>query len=198
MTLFGLTGGVGMGKTTASELLKDRGVSIIDTDEIARQLVQPGQPALFEIREAFGAEIIADDGTLRRGELAKKVFSSPEARRRLESILHPRIREVWLAQVETWRTEDRAFAAVIIPLLFETGASDHFNATLCVACTRQTQEGRLALRGWSGREIQERRTAQWPIENKMASADYVVWTEGSLEVHAAQLERILPQLERGC
>src|ERR1700722_14102542 len=100
MKLCGLTGGVRMGKSTAAAFLQARGASMVDTDHLARELVQPGQPALAEIQNAFGREIVSPDGQLRRDELANIVFTDATARQRLEAILHPRIRERWLAQIE--------------------------------------------------------------------------------------------------
>jgi dephospho-CoA kinase len=82
-------------------------------------------------------------------------------------------------------------AVVIIPLLFETGAETEFDATLCVACLASTQQARLKERGWSPDEIRRRTAAQWPVEKKMAASTFVVWTEGTLDVHAAQLRLIL-------
>ena len=135
MKVCGLTGGVGMGKSTAAQFLRARGAQLVDTDELARQLVQPGQPALAEIQTEFGANIVAPDGRLRREELAQIIFSDAAARKKLEAILHPRIRERWLAQVEIWRRENRPLAVVVIPLLFETRAESHFNKIICVACS---------------------------------------------------------------
>jgi len=90
MKVCGLTGGVGMGKSTAAQFLRERGARVVDADELAYQLVQPGQPALAEIRKAFGRDIVAPDGRLRRDELAQIVFTDPAARKKLEAILHPR------------------------------------------------------------------------------------------------------------
>ncbi len=180
-----------MGKSTCAQLLRDRGLPVVDTDDLARQVVEPGQPALAEVREAFGADIVGPDGRLRRGELARRVFADAAARARLESILHPPIRALWRAQVETWRAEGRPLAVVVIPLLFETGAEAELNMTICVACSAATQRARLLGRGWSPEQIEQRVRAQWPIEQKIARADYLVWTEAGLDVHAAQVERIL-------
>jgi dephospho-CoA kinase len=191
MKVLGLTGGIGMGKSTADELLRERGVAVVDTDLLARQLVEPGQPALAEIQTTFGREFIGVDGRLRREELARRVFADPVSRQQLENILHPRIRTLWLAQAEAWRAEGRLLAVVVIPLLFETNSTAHFDATICVACSAATQRQRLQARGWSAEEIDQRISAQWPVEKKMALADFVVWTEAGLDVHAAQLERIL-------
>jgi dephospho-CoA kinase len=194
MKVCGLTGGVGMGKSTAAEFLRARGAQVVDTDELARQLVQPGQPALAEIQAEFGKAIIASDGRLRRDELAEIIFADAAARKKLETILHPRIRERWLAQVEIWRKENRALAVVVIPLLFETRAESHFDKIICIACSAVTQHERLLARGWTPKQIKQRLAAQWPVEQKISCADFVVWTDGALDAHARQLERIFVKL----
>jgi dephospho-CoA kinase len=194
MKLLGLTGGIGMGKSITAQSLRGRGAQIVDTDELARQLVEPGQPALSEIRAAFGENIVAPDGRLRRDELARIVFSDAASRKKLETILHPRIRERWLAQIEIWRRENCALAVVVIPLLFETQAEPCFDKIICVACSAATQRKRLLARGWTPEQIQQRLAAQWPIEQKIARSDFVVWTEGSLDVPAQQTERIMAGL----
>src|SRR5437660_8963116 len=110
MKVLGLTGGIGMGKSTSAQLLRARAIPVVDTDELARQVVEPGQPALAQVAAAFGPDIIAHDGRLRRDELARRAFSDPDARRKLEEILHPRIRALWRAQVETWRKKGHRLA----------------------------------------------------------------------------------------
>src|SRR5438876_7491801 len=119
MNLIGLTGGIGMGKSTAANLLQERGLPLIDTDVLARQVVEPGQPGYAEIVRIFGKPVLNPDGTLRRDELARQVFSDAEARRRLEAIMHPRIKELWLAQAQEWRAQKQPCGVVVIPLLFE-------------------------------------------------------------------------------
>jgi dephospho-CoA kinase len=194
MKVFGLTGGVGMGKSVAAQFFREGGAKVVDTDELARRLVEPGQPALLEIQTAFGKNMVAPGGRLRRDELAQIVFSDPLARQKLEAILHPRIREHWLAQIETWRRENHPLAVVVIPLLFETKAESHFDKTVCVACSAATRRQRLLERGWTPEQIEQRLAAQWPVEQKIGRADFVVWTAGSLEAHAQQIERILSKL----
>jgi dephospho-CoA kinase len=191
MKVFGLTGGIGMGKSTSAQLLRRRGIPVVDTDDLARQVVEPGQSALAEIRTAFGAEILGPAGQLRRDELARRVFADPMARQELEAILHPRIRVLWRAQVGAWRSEAHPLAVVVIPLLFETKAEAELDKTICVACSAASQQDRLRARGWSPEQIEQRLQAQWPIEKKIAAADYLIWTEAGLDVHAAQLERII-------
>jgi dephospho-CoA kinase len=180
-----------MGKSACADLLRKRSIPVVDTDDLARQVVEPGQSALAEVSQAFGPDLIGPDGRLRRGELARRVFSDPTARQALEAILHPRIRELWRRQTRAWRAEGCPLAVVIIPLLFETQAEKELDGTICVACSSATQQERLRSRGWSLSQIQQRIAAQLPVERKIALADYVVWSEASLDLHAAQLDRIL-------
>jgi len=195
MNLIGLTGGVGMGKSTAAKLFEDRGVPVIDTDLLAREVVQPGTRALEEVRRVFGPSVFAPDGLLRRDELARLVFSDEARRKELEEIVHPRIRERWMAQAEAWRAEGKPLGVVIIPLLFETNAAAAFDTIVCVACSAATQRERLLPRGWSDEQIRQRIAAQWPIEKKINLAHYVLWTEGSLDVLQAQVDTILRKLQ---
>ncbi len=191
MKVVGLTGGVGMGKSTSARLLKSRGWLVIDTDLLARALVEPGQPALAEIARTFGSQVLDAEGRLRRGALAGIVFADAARRRQLEEIVHPRVRQEWLRQVDQCRAENRSFVAVVIPLLFETDAVKLFDVILCLACSEAAQRRRLADRGWDAQEIDRRIAAQWPVERKMLLAHYVIWTEASLAIHGAQLTRVL-------
>jgi dephospho-CoA kinase len=191
MKLFGLTGGIGMGKSTAAQLLCARGLPVVDTDQLARQIVEPGQPALKEIQSAFGNQILDSSGQLRRGELARIVFSDTVAREKLEQITHPRILELWKKQVQLWRNENHKSAAVVIPLLFETQVETEFEAVICVACSPATQLQRLVERGWSSQQIAQRMAAQWPVEKKMTLSKYVLWSEGKIEILSEQLSRIV-------
>lgn len=191
MTVIGLTGGIGMGKSTAARLLEQRLVPVVDTDALAREVVEPGQPALREIEQAFGSEILDARGHLHREKLARLVFKDEARRRELEAIVHPRIRQLWLEQVQLWKAEQRLRCAVVIPLLYETGSAAHFDRILCVACSPASQWQRLLARGWAPEQIQQRIAAQWPIQRKMDLANHVVWTEAGLDTHAAQLERVL-------
>lgn len=194
MHLMGLTGGVGMGKSAAADLLRQRGVPVVDTDVLAREIVEPGQPALDEIRRLLGAEVIDEQGCLRREEVARQVFANEALRGQLEAITHPRIRERWRAQADQWRRDGQAWGVVVIPLLFETKAESEFDTVVCVACSAATQRRRLRDRGWNTEQVEQRIHAQWPVEQKMARAQFVIWTEGGLAVHAEQLDRILMML----
>jgi dephospho-CoA kinase len=191
MKTYGITGGMGMGKSTAAQILCQRGVAVVDTDDLARDVVQPGEPALTEIQTAFGRDLVAADGRLKRDALAAIVFADATARERIEAILHPRIQQRWQTQLQTWRDQGLAVAAVIIPLLFETGAESLFDTVVCVACSPTTQRQRLAGRGWTPEHIEQRLAAQMPVVEKMSRAQHVIWSEGALEAHAQQWDRIL-------
>ena len=194
MKLCGLTGGVGMGKSTAAGFLLQLGARVVDTDDLARELVQPGQPALAEIAAAFGKHLIAPDGKLQRAELAKIVFTDIAAREQLEAILHPRIRERWSSQVAQWRQEKCPLAVVVIPLLFETQAENQFDKIICLACSPTTQRERLAARGWTTEQSRQRITSQMPVEQKISRSHFVVWTEGSPEASRRQLAEICQKI----
>lgn len=190
MILYGLTGGIGMGKSTAARLLEEGGVPVVDTDALAREIVEPGQPALAEIVRAFGSEMLDGQGRLRREALAQVVFADEARRRELEAITHPRIREAWQARAAAWKAEGRPCGVVVIPLLYETAAAPQFDRVVCVACSARSQRERLQARGWAPDQIAGRLAAQWPVQKKMDLAHYVVWTEPGLDMHAAQLRKV--------
>lgn len=182
-----------MGKSTAAKFIAERGERVIDTDELARELVRPGQAALQQIRGEFGDAVMQTDGTLDRAALAALVFSDAGKRAALESILHPRIRAAWKQRCAEWAAAGAARAVVVIPLLFETGAENELDLTICVACSRPTQAQRLRARGWTPEETTHRIAAQKPVEEKMDRADRVVWNEAAVEVCQAQIARVLEQ-----
>ena len=194
MKLIGITGGIGMGKSTIAEFLGERGLPIVDTDQIARDVVQPGEPALQKIVEAFGPDMISGDGSLDRRRLAAAVFDDKEAKARLESILHPRIRSRWKSLAEQWRRDSAALGFVVIPLLYETGAEREFDAIICVACPESTQHTRLVERGWTESEIKARIAAQLPTSEKIARADHLIWTSCPLSSTHAQTIQLLNRL----
>jgi len=191
MKLLGLTGGIGMGKSTAAEILADEGCQVVDTDSIGRELVQPGEPALKEIERVFGQSYIGLNGEQKRRDLAELVFSNSEAKRKLESILHPLIRAIWKRKAAGWKSAQVRLGVVVIPLLYETGAEVEFGGIVSVACASKTQKERLLERGWNESEIRRRNVSQLSSEEKMNRANWVVWTEGSMREHRNQIKRIL-------
>ena len=189
--VLGLTGGVGMGKSTAARLLKKVGLPVVDSDDLAREAVQPGTEGLAEIADEFGEGFLKADGSLDRDKMASKVFQDEAARKRLEAIIHPRVRIVWEKQIDQWREQKRPLGVVVIPLLFEVDLQDSFDAVLCVACTANTQRARLRERNWNDAQITARIAAQMDIAQKMDLADHVLWNEGAPELLMDQMKEIL-------
>ena len=187
--VIGITGGVGMGKSTAAKLLREQGVPVLDSDDLSREVVAVGEPALAEIGKIFGADFL-DNGKLDRAKMAAHIFGNDAERKKLEAIIHPRVRERWLAQMETWRADDVPLGVVVIPLLFEVGAEAEFDFIICVACTGNTQRERLRGRGWGDAQIAGRIAAQMDVVEKIERANQVVWTEGDVNLLHEQLQSI--------
>ncbi len=188
--VIGITGGVGMGKSTAAKLLRKQGVPVLDSDDVAREVVAVGEPALTEISEIFGADFLNAQGEMDRAKMAAHIFGNDAEREKLEAIIHPRVRERWLAQMETWRADNVRLGVVVIPLLFEVGAEGEFDSVICVACTGNTQRERLRARGWDDAQIAARIAAQMDVTEKIERADQVVWTEGDVSLLREQLQSI--------
>jgi dephospho-CoA kinase len=184
----GLTGGIASGKSTVADLFAERGVPIIDTDRIARDVVQPGQPALGEIAREFGAELIEPGGTLRRRRLRKLVFDDDRKRQRLEEILHPRIRDLALERSES---AGGPYQVIVVPLLVGSPMQELMDRILVVDVTERTQLERL-LRRDAESEGQARRmiAAQASRKDRLAIADDVVDNNGSLEETARQVSAL--------
>ena len=189
-TIYGLTGGVGVGKSTAAKILKDRGVPVVDSDELARQVVEPGQPALDEIIDQFGDGFIDSAGRLDRAKMSQQVFGDDTVREQLEAIIHPRVRARWQMNISEWREQQVCAGVVVIPLLFEVEVQDQFDVVLCVTCSASTQRERLRQRKWDEEQISARITSQMDIVEKMDLADHVLWNEGDIDVLRDQINRI--------
>ena len=175
----GLTGGIASGKSTVADMFADLGVPVIDTDVIAREVVQPGQPALAEIRATFGDGVIAADGTLDRPAMRSIVFGDDAARRRLESILHPRISRATREQADA---AGGPYQVIVVPLLVESSLRAFVDRVLVVDCDEATQVARLLARD-AGSEDQARRmlAAQSNRAERLAIADDVVANHGALD-----------------
>lgn len=173
----GLTGGIASGKSTVAEILADLGAMIIDSDQLAREVVEPGTEALARIRERFGDRVITD-GRLDRAALAKIVFADPVARSDLESIIHPAVR-LRAAELEREAGDDRVVVQMI-PLLVETGQQGDFDAVIVVDIPVEVQRERLMARnGLSNKEADARIAAQATRAQRRAAADVVIDNAGS-------------------
>jgi dephospho-CoA kinase len=175
----GLTGGIASGKSTVARLFAERDVPIIDLDEVARQVVEPGQPALADIVSEFGADVLGTDGRLDRAMLRQKVFQDAPARKKLEAILHPRILQ---ATVELTKAASGPYQVIVVPLLVESGLVGWLDRVLVVDCSLETQLARLMARD-GGDEALARGilAAQASREDRLAVADDVIVNDGPVE-----------------
>lgn len=181
----GLTGGIASGKSTVAELFADLGVAVIDTDVIAREVVQPGQPALIEIRRFFGDSVFKDDGTLDRSALRQLIFSDDAARAQLEAILHPLIQEETIQRVNA---ASGSYVVIVVPLLADSPLREHIDRVLVVDCDEATQIERLLTRD-AETEDQARRilAAQASREQRLQIADDVIHNNSTIEAISTQL-----------
>jgi dephospho-CoA kinase len=183
-----LTGGIASGKTTIAEMFSDLGVPVIDTDRIARDVVEPGQPALAEVAGAFGPEVIGADGRLDRARMRETVFADAQSRRRLEAILHPAIR----AEMERRSaTAGGPYQLLVIPLLAEGGRTDHVDRVLLVDAPEALQIERLMRRdGATEAQARAALAAQASRAERQAIADDRLENTGQPDDMRAEVERL--------
>jgi dephospho-CoA kinase len=198
MLIVGLTGGVASGKTAASQVLKEEGAYIIDADQIARELVRPHQPAWNELIRAFGKEILQEDGSLHRKKLADKVFADPKQRKRLNQILHPRIKEEMDRRTkEIGQKDPEAIVVIDAPLLVELGDHHEMDKLIVVNSTQTQQIERLKDRdGISPEEALRILSSQMPLGEKVKLADFVIGNEGSLEETKKRAREVFKELKK--
>ncbi len=189
----GLTGGVASGKSTVAAVLRDLGAVVVDSDELAREVVEPGTPGLAAVVEAFGERVRGADGRLDRAALGGIVFADEAARRRLEAILHPLIR----ARAAEREAEVPAGTVVVhdIPLLVESGQAEAFDAVVVVDVPVRTQVERMVReRGWSPEEARARVAAQADRAERLAAATHVVDNTGTREDLRERVAEVLAEL----
>lgn len=194
----GLTGGVASGKSTVAAMLSSYGAFVVDADRLAHEIISPGRAEFDRVVSRFGSGILDDDGEIDRARLGQIVFDDAEGRQALEKILHPGVRAEAARRFEDAARELKIRIGVFdAALLVETGAYRDFHRLIVVSCSPATQIGRLYARsGLSREQAESRLAAQAPLERKLAVADYVIDTEGSLEETREQTARIFEQLER--
>lgn len=196
MLWIGLTGGIASGKSTVSQLLRSQGYSVVDADELVRELYQAGSSAYSEMLQAFGQEISDANGILNRQKIADLVFRDKAKLKVLEDILHPRVRELALKKKAELERAGKAFAFYDVPLLFEKNMESFFDQIVVIACSRELQLQRLMTRnGFSSEEAERRIQAQIPIEEKVRRGNYVINNERSFENLQQELEVYLNELK---
>lgn len=194
MRRIGLTGGIGSGKSTVARMLEARGAVLIDADAIARELVEPGQPALEALAREFGAGILQPDGSLSRATLARLAFENPGATERLNAIMHP------LIAAESKRRMDSAPAGAVVvydmPLLVETGQASLVDMVVVVDVPQEVQlERAVGMRGLDAEDVRRRMEIQATRADRRAVADVVIDNAGTLDETEAQVERLWRTLE---
>ncbi|MBF0580634.1 dephospho-CoA kinase [Corynebacterium sp. ED61] len=189
MWKIGVTGGIGSGKSTVSQRLQDLGAVIIDADKVAREIVEPGQPALKELDAAF-AGVLNEDGTLNRAELARQAFATPEATEKLNSITHPRIRERTNALFAQAEQAGEDVVVYDMPLLIENGETSRVDHVLVVDAPDEVRVRRLVeSRGLDESDAKARIKAQTDRDSRLAAADTVMDNGGTVDELLAQVDR---------
>jgi len=187
----GLTGGIASGKTLVADTFSELGVPVIDTDVIAREVAEPGQPALQEIADRFGADVLDASGQLDRAALRQHVFSSPAEREALEAILHPRIRSTALDRMQK---TNAAYVVVVVPLLFESGFIELVDRALVIDADSETRIERILERDGGSREQAEQIIAsQMDDAGRLARADDVIENHGDPAETRAAVARLHEQ-----
>ena len=193
--VFGLTGGIGSGKSTVAERLRARGMPVVNADDLARVAVAPGSVGLSRVADYFGPSVLTATGELDRAELGKIVFSDPEARRTLDSIIHPIVRQLAAERFREIGERGEPLACYEVPLLYEVGLDRTYHPVLVVSAPLALREQRIAQRdGFDARQIAARIAAQMPLEEKVRRADYVIDNTGTPEELVEGTDAVLTAL----
>jgi dephospho-CoA kinase len=194
LQVFGLTGGIGSGKSTVAQLFAARGVPVVDADALAREVVLPGAPAHVDVAAAW-PEVIAADGTIDRKRLGDVIFADAAARARLEAILHPRIAAAADARLALLAGDGRQLALYEATLLVESGRWRDFDGLIVVTASTETQIARVMARdGLSRAQAEARLRAQLPTEEKVRVATHVIDNDGTRAATEAQVDALLAKL----
>lgn len=191
----GLTGGIASGKSTVSLMLEKKRIPVICADAIAHQVVQQGQPAYKELVRAFGRSILQKNGSLDRKKLAQLVFRNESFKKKLEKIIHPRVRRAMKGAVKAHKKQGTALVVLDVPLLFESGWDEFCDVTLCVWAWQWQQIERLKSRGMTRLESLARIRNQWPLRQKRDLADVVFDNRGTPAQLKKQVEGWLKSIK---
>ncbi|HSF56828.1 MAG TPA: dephospho-CoA kinase [Candidatus Binatia bacterium] len=194
--MVGLTGGIASGKSTVAAILRRLGAAIINADELSREVVQPEQEAWKEIIKTFGPDILQEDKTLDRRKLRKIVFDDPETRKRLEAIIHPRVRALAERNISELAAAGSSVVVYEVPLLFEAQIHLWLRPVILVTCDIETQKQRLLERDHlTELEAQQHLDAQMSLAEKRKLADYVIENDGTLEELEQQVRAVLQKIQ---
>ncbi|TVU89254.1 dephospho-CoA kinase [Vreelandella titanicae] len=186
--IIGLTGGIGSGKSTVARAFETLGAAWVDADDVAREIVLPGEPALLAIKKRFGDRVMHEDGTLNRAALREIIFNDPAQRQWLESVTHPEIRQRLLQHLERLKTQGAPYALLVSPLLFESGQNALVNRAMVVDVPQALQLSRTQQRdGVSESQVRAILAAQLSREQRLAKADDVIDNSGD---HASMMKQV--------
>lgn len=195
MKWIGLTGGLGTGKSTVAEILRQRGYVVLDADRLAGQVIAAGTPGLKSVIQRFGKNFLRSSGELNREKMSQEVFSNPQSLADLENIIHPLVQVETQRQKETARQAGSSAVFYDVPLLYEKNISG-FDAVIVVASSEENQRLRVRQRNrWSESEINNRLKTQMPLVDKIQKADFVIYNNGRFEDLQLEVEKVLSQLE---
>jgi dephospho-CoA kinase len=198
--LIGLTGGIASGKSTVSDYLKSKGAYIIDADQIARDIVQVGQMAWYQIKEKWGSQVLQDDGQLNRKKLGTLVFNDPKVRKALEKITHPCIVQESALRIQNalQRAQKGLQDTLVVydaALLIESGRYEQFRPIVLVSCSVESQIQRIKQRdGLTHQHAVQRLQAQMSLQDKLPFADYVIKNDQTLAVLSQQIDQIWQEI----
>jgi dephospho-CoA kinase len=197
MLKIAITGGAGSGKTTVARMFRELGAEVLDADAAAREAVAVGTPAWQELRRLFGEEYFHPDGELNRGKVAQLVFADPEARKKLNDLVHPRVAAALQRRLKELERQGVGLVLVDVPLLFEAGLESAYDRVIVVYVDPEDQVRRLQDRDGRGdEEIAGLLKAQWPLADKASRADFVVDNRGPLEETGKQVQEIWTELQK--
>ena len=197
MLKIAITGGAGSGKSTVARMFGELGAPVLDADAAARDAVAVGTPAWQELRRLFGEEYFQPDGELDRAQMARLVFADPEALKRLNDIVHPRVAQEIQTRLKELEQQGAPLALVEVPLLFEAGLAAAYDRVIVVYVAPEDQARRLQERdGRGAEEIAGILKAQWPLKDKAARAEFVVDYRGSLSHTRKQVQEIWKELQK--
>ncbi|WP_318247667.1 dephospho-CoA kinase [Solibacillus merdavium] len=190
--IIGLTGSIASGKSTVAKMIQSYNLPIVDADQVARQVVEPGSPTLLKIAEVFGQDVISEDGTMDRAKVGSLIFHDESKRQQLNAIIHPAIREEMIRQRDEFISYGEKNVFMDIPLLFESKLEHFVEKIIVVSVTEGVQLERLMERNdLTEEDAKARIGTQIPVKDKEALADAVIYNNGSLEDTALQLQNIL-------
>jgi dephospho-CoA kinase len=195
--LVGLTGGIATGKSTVADLLRSLGAVVLDADVLAREVVEPGQPALATIANEFGRDVLRGDGTLDRKRLAAVVFAQPDRRQRLEAITHPAIRDRFHARLAD--LEAQGYEGIVVwdaPVMIESGGHRAMDRLVVVVTDPATQRRRAVDRDGDPADVERRIDNQMPLDEKAKLADYVIDNSGDRAADEARTREVYAALLR--